>query len=101
MEDITVLQLKERLDLGDDIKLLDVREPYENHEYNIGGKLLPLGSLAIAPEELAAWMDEEIVVYCRSGNRSGMAKRLLEQMGFKKVRNLLGGMLDWQDKVSG
>lgn len=99
MEDITVRQLKEKLDSGENIKLLDVREPYENQEFNIGGKLLPLGAITGAPEELADWIDEEIVVYCRSGNRSGMAKQLLEQMGFKKVRNLLGGMIDWQDQI--
>ena len=77
---------------------------YENlmrhQEFNIGGKLLPLGSLATAGEEMVDWIDEEIVVYCRSGNRSGMAKHLLSQMGFKKVRNLTGGMLAWQDLIA-
>ncbi len=98
MEDINVKELKERMEQGDELLLIDVREPDENAEFNIGGKLIPLGSLMQqAEDELEDEKEKEIVVYCRSGNRSGMAKQLLLQMGFPKVRNLLGGMLEWQD----
>jgi len=98
MEDISVKELKKRMEQGDDLLLVDVREPDENAVFNIGGKLIPLGSLAQqAEDELEEEKEKEIVVYCRSGNRSGVAKQLLTQMGFPKVRNLLGGMLEWQD----
>ena len=88
MEDISVNELRQRLDRGERIRLVDVREAYEHDEFNIGGELMPLG--ALIPE------DTEIVLYCRSGNRSGVAKTLLAMAGFTRVRNLLGGMLEWQ-----
>jgi len=95
--DITVQELKERLDAGAaDYVLIDVREQYEHEEFNIGGDLVPVGNLMAAIPDLMAHKDEEVVVYCRSGNRSGMAKQLLEVSGFTNVRNLTGGMLAWQ-----
>ncbi|MBP8725340.1 MAG: rhodanese-like domain-containing protein [Saprospiraceae bacterium] len=97
MEDISVNELRQRLDRGERIRLVDVREAYEHDEFNIGGELMPLG--ALIPEHLDALRgdeDTEIVLYCRSGNRSGVAKTLLAMAGFTRVRNLLGGMLEWQ-----
>ncbi len=95
--DITVQELKERMDAGAaDYVLIDVREQYEHEEFNIGGDLVPVGNLMAAIPDLMAHKDEEVVVYCRSGNRSGMAKQLLEVSGFTNVRNLTGGMLAWQ-----
>jgi len=79
-----------------DYVLIDVREQYEHEEFNIGGDLVPVGNLMAAIPDLMAHKDEEVVVYCRSGNRSGMAKQLLEVSGFTNVRNLTGGMLAWQ-----
>jgi rhodanese-related sulfurtransferase len=96
MEDISVKDLKSRLASDNKPMLIDVRETYENEQFNIGGKLIPLGTLPNHIEELKPHKDEEIVVYCRSGGRSGVAKTLLERAGFTKVRNLLGGMLDYQ-----
>lgn len=96
MEDLTASDLKKKIENKDDFLLIDVREGYEHEEFNIGGKLIPLGELMTALPELQEKKEEEIVVYCRSGNRSAMAKDLLVGMGFKNVRNLLGGMLDWQ-----
>lgn len=77
--------------------LIDVREPWENEEFNVGGELIPLGSLMNRIWEFEGDKNQEIVVYCRSGNRSGMAQTLLESQGFSNVRNLTGGMLAWQD----
>ena len=99
MQTITVEELKERLDAGEDIHLLDVREPSENADFNIGGILLPLGEIRnMQTDSIDHWKDEEIVAYCRSGNRSGIAAQFLEQMGFQNVKNLVGGMLAWKQK---
>ncbi|MBI1223623.1 MAG: rhodanese-like domain-containing protein [Bacteroidetes bacterium] len=98
--DITVQELKQRIDAGDnDYMLIDVRETYEHEEFNIGGKLIPVGTIMAAIPDLAPHKNEEIVVYCRSGNRSGMAKQLLEASGFTNVKNLLGGMNAWQSSL--
>lgn len=98
MNTITVEELKARLDAGEEINLLDVREPDENAEFNIGGRLVPLGEIRMqALDDIEDWLNEEVVVYCRSGNRSGQAALILEQNGYEPV-NLLGGMLAWQEK---
>lgn len=96
--DITVTELKERLDKKEEIVLLDVREVHENQEFNLGGTLIPLGDLPIKLSQLEDYKDKEVIVYCRSGKRSGRAKEFMLQNGFSHVRNLLGGVLDWQDK---
>ncbi len=98
MEDITTHELKERLDNQEEVFIIDVREPHEHEEYNIGGTLIPLGQLPSSLESIEDHKEDEIVVYCRSGNRSGAAKNFLVQAGFTKVRNLLGGMLEWQEE---
>lgn len=96
--DINVQELKERLDKGDDsFVLIDVREPVEHEEFNIGGELIPMGDVPARLKNLKQYADEEIVVYCRSGNRSGQIQRYMEASGFKNVRNLTGGMLAWQE----
>ncbi len=101
MQNITPEELKKRLDAGENISLVDVREPAENAEFNIGGQLVPLGKIqAMDTDELENLKDEEVVVYCRSGNRSGQAGLILETMGFKNVKNLSGGMLAWKEKFS-
>ena len=96
--DITVQELKQRMDAGETgFVLIDVREPYEHEEFNIGGQLIPVGSVMGAIPALESHKDEEIILYCRSGNRSGMAKQLMVATGFQNVRNLLGGMLAWRE----
>jgi molybdopterin/thiamine biosynthesis adenylyltransferase/rhodanese-related sulfurtransferase len=95
--DIQVEELKRRLDAGDDIFVLDVREPHEYQICNIGGHLIPLGDLPKRASELDS--SREIVAHCRSGVRSGKAVEWLRQAGFKKVRNLAGGILAWADRV--
>ncbi|MCB0685350.1 MAG: rhodanese-like domain-containing protein [Saprospiraceae bacterium] len=77
--------------------LIDVREPYEHQEFNIGGQLIPMSSLPNAIADLADSKDKEVILYCRSGSRSGMAQQFLQQNGFKNVWNLTGGMLAWAD----
>jgi len=94
---IQVEELKRRLDAGDDLFVLDVREPHEYQICNIGGYLIPLGDLPKRVHELDS--SKEIVAHCRSGVRSGKAADFLRQAGFKKVHNLAGGILAWADRV--
>jgi rhodanese-related sulfurtransferase len=96
MQDITVEELKTRRDNGDNVVVIDVREPWEYEEFNIGGKLIPLGTLPDALADLEDLKDTEVVVHCRSGARSATAKAFLTQQGFTKVRNMLGGVMAWQ-----
>ncbi len=97
MQTISVEELKNRLNAGEDVHLVDVREPNENAEFNIGGILLPLGDIRnMQTDTIDEWKDEEIILYCRSGNRSGIAAQILEQLGFKNPKNLTGGMLAWK-----
>ena len=98
MEDISVSELKKRLDADEkDFIFIDVREPYEYAEFNLGAELIPLGIIVQAASgELADSKDAEIIVHCRSGARSGQAKMILMNMGFKNVRNVLGGVLAWR-----
>lgn len=99
MKNITVDELKQRIDAGENIHLVDVREPHERADYNIGGTHLPLGKIqTMQLDDIEDWKDDEVVLYCRSGNRSGQAAMILEQAGFKNTVNLTGGMLAWQDK---
>ncbi len=99
MKTISVEELKSRRDKGEDIRLLDVREPIENAEFNIGGFLLPVGKIqSMQIEDIENWKEDELICYCRSGNRSGQGCLILEMAGFKNVKNLAGGMLAWQDK---
>jgi len=96
--DITPVEVKAKLDRGDKFQFIDVREP---HEYQIcsipGTKLIPLGELPKRVSELDPSV--ELVAHCKSGMRSGKAIDLLKQSGFKKVRNMKGGILAWSDQV--
>jgi len=97
MQTITVDQLKARLNSGETLQLLDVREPSEHAEFNIGGKLLPLGKIVgMQIDDIEDWKDKEVICYCRSGNRSGQACQYLAMMGFNNTKNLSGGMIAWQ-----
>ena len=90
-------ELKRQLDAKEDVFVLDVREPHEYQICNLGGYLIPLGDLPKRVNELDS--SREIVAHCRSGVRSAKAVDFLRQAGFKKVRNLAGGILAWVDKV--
>jgi rhodanese-related sulfurtransferase len=99
---MTVDELKARLDAGEQVNLLDVREDHERSEFNIGGVHLRLALVqGMQFDDIEDWKDEEVVVYCRSGNRSQIAGFIMESAGFSRVVNLAGGMLDWQQKFGG
>jgi rhodanese-related sulfurtransferase len=96
---INAEEVKARLDAGENLHLVDVREPYENAEFNIGGILLPLGRIqGMQTDEIDSWKNEEVICYCRSGQRSMQACFMLESFGFTDVKNLTGGMLGWKEK---
>lgn len=95
--DITVEELKERIDKGEKFNFLDVREEYEFDEQNLGAKLIPLGELPDRLDEIEAWKEEEVIVHCRSGARSGKAKAFLTAKGYANVRNVLGGILAYNE----
>ena len=101
MQPITVDELKRRMDAGEKLNLIDVRQPDENADFNIGGTLLPLGQIqTMQVDDIEDLKDKEVICYCRSGNRSGQACLILDTLGFKDTKNLAGGMLAWQEKFS-
>ncbi len=94
----TSVDLKKRLDAGDDVFILDVREPNEYQICRIPGSvLIPLGELPRRYAELPT--DKDIVAHCKMGGRSAKATEFLQSVGFKRVKNLRGGILDWIDRV--
>ena len=97
MTDMTVEELKKRLDKGDDLFVLDVREPHEYQICNLGGLLIPLNDLPKRVNELDS--SREIVVHCKSGGRSAKAADFLRQSGFTKVHNLTGGINAWAERI--
>jgi len=97
IQEMTPKEMKARQDRGDDLFVLDVREPHEYQICNLQGKLIPLGELPRRVAELDS--SREMVVYCRSGKRSADAIRFLQKVGFKKLWNLKGGVLAWSDEV--
>jgi sulfur-carrier protein adenylyltransferase/sulfurtransferase len=97
LSEISVQDLKRRLDKGEEIFLLDVREPYEFKIANLQGLLLPLGQLHQKVGELDR--NREIVVYCHHGNRSGIAVQFLKNQGFERVLNLAGGIDRWSREI--
>ena len=95
--EITPRDFKVRLDRGDDLFILDVREPHEYQICNLKGYLIPLGELPRRVHELDS--SREIVAHCRSGKRSAEAVDFLRKAGFRKILNLKGGILAWSDEV--
>jgi len=96
--EIDVTEVKAKLDRGDKFVLIDVREPHEYKICNIpGAKLIPLGEF---PKHVGEFdPNADIVIHCRSGMRSAKACAILRQAGFQHVRNMVGGILAWSDKV--
>lgn len=97
MNEITVQELKEKIDKGEDFQLIDVREDFEYETSNLGGVLIPLGGVLIEAEKISK--DKPVVVMCRSGKRSAAAIMQLEQHGFTNLSNLRGGILAWQAEI--
>ena len=94
--DMTVAELKSRLEMHEPVQLIDVREQLEFHTFNIGGENIPLGKLLAEVDEMEYDTDQEIVVICQRGLRSETARRVLESKGFTNVKNLSGGLLAWR-----
>lgn len=98
MENISVKEVKERMQAGENLHLVDVRELEENADFNIGGIVLPLEKIQnMEFDEIEDLKDEEVILYCRTGNRSSQACLFLEMTGFTNVKNLAGGMVEWKE----
>jgi rhodanese-related sulfurtransferase len=97
MKQISAQELKERMDNGEKLNIIDVREPSEYAEYNIGGKLIPLGKIAgMQFDEIEDMKEEELIIHCKAGSRSMQACLILEQVGFTNLVNLTGGVMAFQ-----
>lgn len=97
MQIITAEELKQRQAQGERLNIIDVREPNEYEELNMGAKLIPLGQiLAGQIDDLEDWRNQELIVHCRSGMRSMQACMMLDSLGFSNTKNLAGGILAWQ-----
>jgi adenylyltransferase/sulfurtransferase len=97
LPEISVEELKRRRDAGEDLFILDVREPHEYQICNLGGYLIPLNDLPKRVHELDS--SREIIAHCKMGGRSAKAVDFLRQAGFTKVKNLTGGITAWSDRV--
>ena len=98
MKEITVQDLKTKMDSQDDFQLIDVREQNEREFTNIGGDHIPMGSIMQSMDQIDK--EKEVVIYCRSGSRSGQVVNFLEaNHGFENLYNLKGGILAWADDI--
>lgn len=98
MKEITVQELKQRLDNKEDIQIIDVREPFEYEVSNIGGENIPLAGVLIEADKIRK--DKPVVIQCRSGARSAAAIMQLEQQhGYTNLYNLKGGILAWASEI--
>jgi rhodanese-related sulfurtransferase len=98
MKEITVRELKEMKDQGQDFQLIDVRESYEYDIAQIGGQLIPLATVIDNKDQISR--DKKVIVHCRSGKRSAAAIMELEkQFGFDNLYNLKGGIMAWSDEI--
>lgn len=92
---ITVQELKKKLDAREDFIFIDVREPHEFEEFNLGAQLIPLGEIPEAISDMKDKKNAEIIVHCRSGARSDRAQQFMLAEGFTNVKNLEGGAMAW------
>lgn len=97
MQEITVQELKEKIDNKEDFQLIDVREDFEYETSNIGGQLIPLGGILIEADKISK--DKPVVIMCRSGKRSAAAIAQLEALGYTNLSNLQGGILAWASEI--
>lgn len=97
MNEITVQELKEKIDSGEDFQLIDVREDFEFETSNLGGQLIPLGGILIEADKVSR--NKPVVVMCRSGKRSAAAIMQLQQLGYTNLTNLQGGILAWAAEI--
>lgn len=98
MNSITATALNEKINNAEDFQLIDVREPYEHQEFNIGGELIPLNEIAQQLDKIAT--DKPVIIYCRKGIRSQIAiQRLQEKFPFTNLINLMGGTEAWKKLI--
>ena len=97
LPEITVQELKKKLDAKEDFQFIDVREPHEVDICQLGAKLIPIGEFESRYTELSK--DKELIIHCRSGVRSGNAVLFLKTKGYTKAYNLAGGILAWADLI--
>ncbi|WP_091367777.1 rhodanese-like domain-containing protein [Mucilaginibacter sp. X5P1] len=97
MKEISVQELKEKMDNHEDFQLIDVREDFEYEVSNLGGTLIPLGGILIEADKVSR--DKPVIVQCRSGKRSAAAIMQLEQLGYTNLYNLTGGILAWANEI--
>ncbi len=97
MNEITVQELKQKIDAGEDFQLIDVREEFEYEVSNLNGILIPLGGILIEADKIAK--DRPVIVHCRSGARSAAAIMQLETQGFTNLYNLKGGIIAWANEI--
>lgn len=95
MKELTALELKNLIDSKADFQLIDVRDYFETEIASIGGELIPLDEVMDSMEKINK--NKQVIIYCRSGNRSGIAIQMLEQKGFSNLYNLKGGILAYAD----
>jgi rhodanese-related sulfurtransferase len=95
--DISAKDLRDRIAKGETLHIIDVREPYEYDEYNIRAVLIPLADLPEKLEDLKNIQHEEIILHCKSGNRSAAAKAFMNNNGFSNVKCLIGGITAYQN----
>jgi len=97
MKEISVKELKEKIDNNEDFQLIDVRETFEYDTSNLDGENIPLASVLLEKDKISK--DKPVVVHCRSGKRSAQAINLLENEGYTNLSNLKGGILAWKDEM--
>jgi len=97
MKEISVQELKEKIDKGEDFQLIDVREEFEYEVSNLGGVLIPLGGILIEADKISK--DKPVIVQCRSGKRSAAAIMQLEAIGYTNLYNLQGGIMAWANEI--
>ena len=97
MKEVSVQELKEMMDKGEDFQLIDVREEFEYEMSNLGGVLIPLAGILIERDKIAK--DKPVIMQCRSGKRSAVAISQLEPHGYTNLYNLTGGILAWAAEI--
>lgn len=98
MKEISVLELKQKMEAGEDFQLIDVREPFEYESANINGELIPMGGILIEEDKISR--EKPVIIHCRSGARSAAVIMQLEtQLGFTNLFNLKGGIKAWAAEI--
>ena len=97
MKEITVEELKEKIDRKEDFQLIDVRESFEYDTSNLEGESIPLAGILLEKDKIAK--DKPVIIHCRSGKRSAQAIKMLEGEGYDNLYNLQGGILAWKENL--